>query len=307
MKTLISLTLLPVFLTTLPDRLAAQVVRLDLVGQVAGYDVFGIAEPQNFNLLHDTTYNPGASASGTAPFGGSLSMFGSAMPGILQASVSGAAAAHTTYSPERGNVTTHSVSSGLVRAYSTEQLTLSVPGIADGTHAVVSFSYLVPASYSADSTGDSSRSAEMSFWSISGHHSDNALLRASDGEISHGFTVQGNGGHSSNLPESRLISYERLVAIGSPFLQSQNLYLYGGSFGRWAGTASIGVSANAYWNGVSQVTVGGVPVSGYSLVNSDGVDFNNSFAPVPEPAHYAGFAAAGLLAFGLWRRHSRRA
>jgi hypothetical protein len=42
-------------------------------------------------------------------------------------------------------------------------------------------------------------------------------------------------------------------------------------------------------------------------VNSDGVDFNNSFAPVPEPAHYAGFAAAGLLAFGLWRRHSRRA
>jgi hypothetical protein len=51
-----------------------------------------------------------------------------------------------------------------------------------------------------------------------------------------------------------------------------------------------------------------VPVSGYSLVNSDGVNFNDSFAPaVPEPGHCAGFAAAGLLAFGLWRRHSRRA
>jgi hypothetical protein len=34
---------------------------------------------------------------------------------------------------------------------------------------------------------------------------------------------------------------------------------------------------------------------------------DNIFTPVPEPEHYAALAGAGLLAFGLWRRHSRRA
>jgi hypothetical protein len=113
------------------------------------------------------------------------------------------------------------------------------------------------------------------------------------------------------FPADRIVTVTRSVGVGIAFSEGQFLRLDGVSQPGAVdatGSSSFSLDFSGYWNGVSQVTVGGVPVSSYSLVNSDGVNFNDSFAPaVPEPGHCAGFAAAGLLAYGLWRRHSRRA
>ncbi len=70
----------------------------------------------------------------------------------------------------------------------------------------------------------------------------------------------------------------------------------------FSGTADFNVNSLVYWNGVSEVIVDGTTVPDFSLSNDAGVDFGHSFAPVPEPEHYAVLAGLGLLGFAVWRR-----
>ncbi len=115
----------------------------------------------------------------------------------------------------------------------------------------------------------------------------------------------------ATLPGNRLITYERTVQAGVPFLQTPYLRVDGSAIGpggadSGAGSFNVDFGGSAYWNGVSSVTMEGVPVSGFSLSNSDGVDFTSSFALIPEPEHYAALAGTGLLAFALGRRAKNR-
>ena len=61
-----------------------------------------------------------------------------------------------------------------------------------------------------------------------------------------------------------------------------------------------------YWAGISSVTSGGNPVSGYTISSLSGTNYNQSFAPtsaVPEPSSYALVALAGVCA--LYHRRRR--
>ncbi len=108
------------------------------------------------------------------------------------------------------------------------------------------------------------------------------------------------------MPAGHLVTYELNVPVGAPFELSQAIGLRGSTVLSGAGgTAEFSATAAVYWHGISQVTVDGLPVSGYTLRNSEGIDFTGSFAPVPEPEHYAAFAGTALVAFGLWRRAGR--
>ena len=112
---------------------------------------------------------------------------------------------------------------------------------------------------------------------------------------------------SDNFPANHLISYVRYVANGEPFQLPFKLWPQGSaSVERDLDSASDSTDADAYWNGVSTVTtLDGVPVTDFSLSNDAGVDFGNSFAPIPEPAHYAALVGNGLLAFAFGRRLCR--
>jgi|GEM_PF-6011343 len=53
------------------------------------------------------------------------------------------------------------------------------------------------------------------------------------------------------------------------------------------------------------VTIDGVPVTDFTLLNSSGIDFSGSFAPVPEPETYAVIAASTLLLGAIGNRLRR--
>ncbi len=105
----------------------------------------------------------------------------------------------------------------------------------------------------------------------------------------------------NNLPANRLFTYQMQVPVGVPFLLTQGLLAQAGARASM-GSADFNVASEVYWNGVSEVTLDGTPVTDFSLTNDAGVDFGHSFAPVPEPSHYAALAGTGLLAFALARR-----
>jgi MYXO-CTERM domain-containing protein len=61
-----------------------------------------------------------------------------------------------------------------------------------------------------------------------------------------------------------------------------------------------------YWAGINSVTVGGIPVTGYTISSLSGTNYNQSFEPasaVPEPSNCALAALAGLCA--LYHRRRR--
>jgi hypothetical protein len=232
-----------------------------------------------------------------------LTMSASVQPGILTASVSGAGSWAITANPPPDKWAV-SAGSGLVQVGNEEALTLSVPGLSVGEAVDVTFSYYLPGQLAVSFSGQANVGAEL-LWqgTAAGLRADRIESHAANHPAD--FSVD-------TLPPGRIFSMTRTVATGFPFVEGHFLKVVGASSPSGVnatGSSAFNVDFASYWNGVSQVTVGGVPVSSYSLVNSDGVNFNNSFVPepVPEPGHCAGFAAAGLLAFGLWRRHSRRA
>ena len=71
------------------------------------------------------------------------------------------------------------------------------------------------------------------------------------------------------------------------------------------GSASFDLAHSLYWGGISNVTVGGQAVNGFSVSSASGTNNANSLAPVPEPRSAAllAFGLAGLV--GLGRRHLR--
>jgi hypothetical protein len=319
MKSPLSLLTLPTLLIGLSDELSGQVYSdLHLFGTTASPTVdYGFQlGPRIDQRIIDVSP---ATASGSSPSGlARVDLFGQVGPGVLKASASGSSSSLVN----QGGETVSADAFARVVARSMEALTLSATGYPTGEQALIRYSYFLPGNLSTDTSGSGYVIASAEFSSGFGHPDGGAILQSMDGISGYlwrDHTVQDTGLPSvNNLPSGRLITYERNVRLGTEFTTWQTLIVSAQALGAFGGPApgippgsasfDIDFSGSAYWGGVSQVTIGGVPVSGYSLVNSVGVNFNDSFAPaVPEPGHCAGFAAAGLLAFGLWRRHSRRA
>ena len=243
------------------------------------------------------TYTSPVSVSGP-----NLNMTASVQPGIIKGSISGSGSWFRTGNPPDTWVVSRA--NGGVQVSNEESLTLAIPGLSMGVGAEVTFSYYLPGHVAVSHSGRADAGGDA-LWQTGG----GIFARRAE------YHIPGNippDVSSDTFPADRIVTVTRTVAVGMAFSEGQLLRLDGVSQPGAVdavGSSSFSLDFSAYWNGVSQVTVGGVPVSSYSLVNSDGVNFNNSFVPepVPEPGHCAGFAAAGLLAFGLWRRHSRRA
>lgn len=241
------------------------------------------------------TYTSPVSVSGLG-----LTMTASVQPGILMASMSGAGSWSTTGAPPPDDWVV-STGVGLVQVGNAEDFTLSVPGFSGGEAAEVTFSYYLPGQFAVSHSGRANAVGDF-LWQGAG-----LSLRREESHVPQNIPADVS---LDTLPLGRVITVTRTVSLGFAFSEGQFMQLGGASTPpeiNAVGSSSFDLDFSAYWNGVSQVTVEGVPVSGYSLVNSEGVNFNNTFAPVPEPEHYAAFAAAGLLAFGLWRRSVRRA
>jgi hypothetical protein len=71
--------------------------------------------------------------------------------------------------------------------------------------------------------------------------------------------------------------------------------------------AGYDLSRSFYWNGITSVTAGGLPVASYSIVADSGTDYLQSFvpAPVPEPAN-AVLLVPGIALIWAQRRLARR-
>ncbi len=170
--------------------------------------------------------------------------------------------------------------------------------------------FVSPGDINAQASGDGTGGAFVEF--LLGSH--NGVVSSTDGGgffskvANAGGPVWSDSDHD-NYPSNGVISYETFAPIGGSFSISFNLWTQGSAGGgNNTGSGSYSTSANAYWNGVLELTTwDGVPVSDFTLLNDTGVDFANSFAPVPEPEHYAAFSGASLLAFALWRRGQKRA
>jgi hypothetical protein len=318
MKQPLSFLPLPMLLISLSGQLSGQVYsNLGLYGTTmsptpsSGFQ-FGPRIEQGIVNVSPATVS-GSSSIGLAQ----LDLFAQVGPGVLKASASGSVS--SLVEDGSGRIL-GAENYAHVSVTSVEALTLSVMGHPAGEQALIRYSYFLPGNLSTDTSGSGHVSTSMDFYSGGGRIDWGVgfTLQSTDGIAGYMWTQTTGEPTLNNLPSGRLISYERSVVLGTEFTTFQSFILSAranGAFGGPSPTIPLGsasfdidFSGSVYWEGVSQVTIGGVPVSGYSLVNSDGVNFNDSFAPaVPEPGHCAGFAAAGLLAYGLWRRHSRRA
>jgi hypothetical protein len=220
--------------------------------------------------------------------------------GILKARVAGVATGGTDVAGSAGSQ---------VISRFTDTLTIDHPSL-NGTAGVLSYSYYVPGSFSTvmgGQPGDQTHVAEglVEFTVLPGGLSQTYAISYSS------YRGASDTPTIPLIPVDGLIQVNREFVFGTPLTIGAALSmngLAGASFSPGASSFDIDYDNSAYWNGVSGVSAGGSPVSGWTISSESGTSYLNSFAPaVPEPAHCAGFAAAGLLAFGLWRRHSRRA
>jgi hypothetical protein len=250
---------------------------------------------------------PTVSFETDTPNGGHAVAAGSIAPGIITLYCSGIGSTH--YLTDIGSTAVAETLAG-VHARATETFLLEGENLSGASRVNIAVSYYLPWTSQATSTGTDEAIVTTQFSLIRGvgvvAASGVATLPTS-GSVPE-QTRSSLGTVTDTLPAGQVITYELNVPVGTPFELHQNV-AFGGRTGRGGGdgTAAFSATAAVYWHGISEVTVYGMPVSGYTLRNSEGIDFTGSFAPVPEPEHYAAFAGTALVAFGLWRRQSRRA
>jgi PEP-CTERM motif len=143
-----------------------------------------------------------------------------------------------------------------------------------------------------------------------------ALGRTVDtGTPNYGFA---RGGQANALPGDyqETINQDLSISVDFTFgtsfdmmlraLASANLFGVGDSL--LGGSSGItDFYSTIYWAGVQSVTVGGAPVSSYTLSAASGTNYNQSFAPVnavPEPGSLSLFAVAAAAV--LWRLRRKR-
>lgn len=247
-----------------------------------------------------------------SPNGAHATVAGSIGPGVI--TISGSGSGSRSISTETGWVVFGEGNAGAT-ARAVETFLLEGGGLSGATRADIAISYYLPWTSQTTSTG-TVEAATGSGFSLSAMASE--VLGGPFDPNGQGFLPttgsipikqqSSTGTEVNTLPLGQIVTYELNVPVGIPFELHQAIGFSGSALGgSGTGTADFSATAAVYWHGISQVTVDGVPVTGYSLRNSEGVNFNNSFAPVPEPEHYAACAAAGLVGFGLWRRTARRA
>jgi hypothetical protein len=221
--------------------------------------------------------------------------------GILKARVAGAATGGTAVGGAAGSQ---------VISRFTDTLTIDHPSL-NGTAGVLSYSYYVPGSFSmvtGGQPGDQTHVAEglVEFTVLPGGLSQTYAISYSS------YRGASDTPTIPLIPVDGLIQVNRDFVFGTPFTIGAALSMRGLAAARYSpGSSSFDIDYDnsAYWNGVSGVSAGGSPVSGWTISSESGTAYLDSFAPneVPEAHHAGATAAAGLLAYGLWRRHSRRA
>jgi hypothetical protein len=285
------------------------VYTLDLQSSAYGSTPTGITDP------HIVTQNlsgitPTVSFEANGPSGAHAVAAGSIGPGVITLSGAGTGSLYLTETGWAvygdGHVS--------ITARANETFVLDGVGFSGATQANIAVSYFLP--WTRHTTGSGSVGATTSVgFSLGG--STLQILGPIDGNGGGFLPTTGSvpiqqrssfGTEVNTLPAGQIVTYELNVPVGTPFELQQAIGFNGGTvIDGTGGTAEFAATAAVYWHGISQVTVDGLPVSGYTLRNSEGIDFTGSFAPVPEPEHYAAFAGTALLAFGLWRRTNRKA
>lgn len=284
------------------------VYTLDLRSSAYGSTPTGTTDPQivTQNLSGIT---PTVSFEANGPNGAHAVAAGSIGPGVITLSEAGTGSLYLT---ETGWAVYGEGNASII-ARANETFVLDGEGFSGANRANIAVSYYLPWTRQTTSSGSVEATTKVGF-SIGG-----STLQI------HG-PIDGNGGgflptsgsipiqqQSSfgtgvdTLPVGQIVTYELNVPVGTSFELQQAIGFNGGTvIGGAGGTAEFSATAAVYWHGISQVTVEGLPVSGYTLHNSEGIDFTGSFAPVPEPEHYAAFAGTALVAFGLWRRTNKK-
>ena len=279
------------------------VYTLDLQSAAYGSTPTGTTDP------HIVTQNlsgitPTVSFEANGPNGAHAVAAGSIGPGVITLSGAGSGSLYLTetgwavYGDAQVNIT----------ARASETLVLDGVGFSGATRADIAVSYFLPWTRQTTSSGSVEVTTQIGF-GLAGFPSQiqGPLDPGGSGFLPTTGSIpqqQWSFGTAVNtLPVGQIVTYELNVPVGTSFELQQSIGLLGGTaIGGAGGTADFSATAAVYWHGISQVTVDGLPVSGYTLRNSEGIDFTGSFAPVPEPEHYAAFAGTALLAFGLWRR-----
>jgi hypothetical protein len=231
--------------------------------------------------------------------GASITLSGEIQPGVIRARAQGAAVSLFSGMWEP------SVFQGAIYVANSETLLLSAPGFTSGSTAQIRYSFFVPGSLQVGTTGSAISTGSASFWTTRGGLFQQPLRSIEDIGSYYAYRSNpSNGSNQSSFPADRILTYEASVTIGESFLVSQHLSLSidgqsTTSLTHSPGSASADVNFgnSAYWNGVSAVTIDGVPVTDFTLLNSSGIDFSDTFAPVPvpEPETYAFIAASTLL------------
>lgn len=163
------------------------------------------------------------------------------------------------------------------------------------------------------SVGSSSATVRANFRSNDGYHSLGQADGMSAQSTSDGVVVQRDSSgdiDGASVPPGAALGYHVFSTqfyFNQPFQISLELIGISGASGdstAASGSSILEAMHSLDWAGIQQVSVDGRTVD-YSLWSESGTDWNQSFAPVPEPETWA-LLLAGLAFLGVAGRHRPR-
>lgn len=124
------------------------------------------------------------------------------------------------------------------------------------------------------------------------------------------FSVQGQGqfGFPYDQSLNQTVSFNVNVILGTPFELSLFARANVGVAGAgpdWFSESTVDFGNTISWAGISGVSLAGSPV-GYNLSSASGIDWQQAYAPVPEPAEWLLMGAGLALLAGRRRSQARR-
>ena len=238
--------------------------------------------------------SPSASG-GTGPYektivqSGTLDDSGSATGGF---SSSGSATAHVEWGVIKLSGESAGTLNASARGIFRDDLVFTAPGIATGTFGMLTYAVKVDGNLLADSLNLQSSSWRLQADLGGGAFDINRSAQLFNGNLTFGAPEYRGDAFGTY---SAAVSFQ--FGIAAPldvelFGLAQSAYNISGSS---PGHASFDLGHSLYWGGISNVSVGGQPISNYSIASASGTDYSRSFAPspVPEPG------SAALLSWGL--------
>ena len=248
------------------------------------------------------------SPSGSAYGSGSASAMATGAVGVLKARATAEATA-----PTQPFATTEAFGDGDAWVYYRDTLTIHSPG-REGRPGSAVVSLRLPG-------------AAMTFGI---DHPNKAGVASAGGSVnfqvglnSDGYMFEGGIGATGalgSIPSHLELPFD--FAFGVPFGISLYLAIQASASAtsRWDGPpvpsglvnhafVDLDFGHSVYWDGLSGIASNGTPLEAgaYTANGADGVDYLQSFVPVPEPEHYALLGGLGLVGFTFWRRRANSA